>query len=61
MEGGALRRHSAWGHRERLFCKKSFRYVGGSHIQIARSPRKQGTRELPREFPINYFLNLITF
>ena len=30
-------------------------------MQISRSPEKRGTRELPREFPINYFLTLVTF
>jgi len=36
---------------------------GGSHIQIERSPKKQGTRELPREFPHYYFnfLTLVTY
>jgi hypothetical protein len=43
-------------------CEKRFRDSGGSHIQIARSPKKQGTRELPREFPFTSlpFLTVLT-
>jgi hypothetical protein len=80
MEGGALRRHGAWGHRERpsgfgptegnegsqeillsLKIRPSFSSLpsvknpsGMSEARTFRShapPTKQGTRELPREFP----------
>jgi hypothetical protein len=37
------------------------RYSAGLTLGLERSPKKQGTRELPREFPITFnFFNLLT-